>query len=108
MRKEDVHSLCAECLRIGWVTEEDYADDVEVSEMWPQWCRDFYYSQVGAGVEFAQKNLFWRYSLCPAAFFYIHAANGIQEKNYKLLAWIPFLPLFGLTGLLILGLKVYK
>lgn len=102
-------SLCHECYRRGWVTKQDYEDDVELSEVWPQSLRNIYYVVSDAAVRATRQSKLAKWFFLPTAYCYIHAINGVQEKNYKLLYWIPFLIglIPGFIGASILNLLGY-
>lgn len=85
-----VHSLCHETARIGWVEWDEYFTDVEVSTYWNDGLRKFYYETVDTAIVYSRRSAFWRAIFLSPAFCYIKATNGVKEKNYKLLYWVPF------------------
>ena len=70
-------SLCGECAAIGWVSLEEYSNDAEVSEMWPSWIRDFYYTISDTAVNYTRLSTTHKYIFLPTAYCYIQWMNGI-------------------------------
>lgn len=92
------HSLCRNVLELGFVTEEDYSDDVDTSEMWPAPMRNLYYTLSPLMVRKAYSSR-WGYEIfLMTAYYYINAINGFdaiktgKTKEYRrMIYWIPFL-----------------
>lgn len=90
-------SLCYNVMLKGWVSREDYEDDVEASEMWPQSLRDMYYRMSTAMVAKAYATRWGTALFFVCAYLYIISINGVDAAKdgrleaWRLVAWIPFL-----------------
>jgi len=96
---------------MGWVSDQDYRDDVIVSAMWPEVLRNMYYKMSPALVKKGQKSPIWGYLFFGTAFLYIHAINGVGGlqmgyplEAWKLIAWPGFL--LGVIPTFLVGLAL--
>jgi hypothetical protein len=98
--KANEMSLCWNVWQQGWVTEEDYRDDVEQSsEMRVGSLRQLYYDMCPVMIDKAYESKWAKYLFFMASYFYIYAINGVDAfterrlEMWKLVAWPPFIML---------------
>ena len=90
-------SLCWNVWQLGWVSDQDFKDDAEASEMWPESIRNLYYGMSGTMVQQAYESTWGYFLFFGTAYWYIQAINGLDAlkelrgESWKMLAWLPFL-----------------